>query len=268
LKYSIKVDEFLTRLTIVIIGIISVVIFVFFLYIANTTYQSPYATSIISSQLEICEHVISEEDLKNCKDSLDFYLSSMCGFFDKPQICNDPRIDEIRKKQTTDLPNINLFEEVRNPESITLVTYKNNDFNFQIDYPVKWTVDERISPLKNIVGFKDKPSYPFVLFLIQENYNQDDSFEVFISKYKAELSEEYPVSIDYENQIVVNGIETYELKYRTMIDQTECYSKEYILNLGKFVPVFKHERCDLNHFEAYLPLFDIMMNTFKMTTIN
>lgn len=248
------------------IGSICVVVVLVFLYMLNSTYQSPYSTNIISTQLEICEHMISEKDLNWCKETLEYYLSTMCGFFDKPKICSDPRIEEIRKKQSSDLPDINSFEEVLDPQNINLITYKNHEYNFQIDYPKKWAIGERIGTIKNIVGFKDKPSYPFVVFLIQENYDQENSFDVFISKYKSELSEDDPISIGYENKTRIGNIEAYEIFYMTNIGETECFAKEYVMNLGKFVPVFQHERCEKNHYEAYLPIFDRMAHTFKTIT--
>jgi len=70
-----------------------------------------------------------------------------------------------------------------NTQTVDLLTYKNSEFYFTIDYPSTWVIDKEPAIGDKyqdyVIVFKDKPSYPNAVFIVKERHNLDNSFGVF-----------------------------------------------------------------------------------------
>jgi len=225
--------------------------------------------------LQICDpdKRMSEKELQGCKEDMKFQLGQ-CDFYGHPDFCNDPRIDKINNKKSTPNTETSNLPEVQNPNQVEMKTYKNSFYGFSIDYPSHWSSQDATYE-NDILIFSDTDETKFGMpgFMILQDPNELatplESFQTYLEQFDPKYS---TTTIDSQNQITINGINTYEIKYKLKIkapslpESTASYFTgiAFIYDIPKNNIILYYSSDDNSRYSSFFPIFERMAQSFKI----
>ncbi|MEX0764565.1 MAG: hypothetical protein WEC35_07215 [Nitrosopumilaceae archaeon] len=218
---------------------------------------------------------MSEKELQWCKDDMKFQLDE-CDFYGNPDFCNDPRIDKIMNKKSTSYTETSDLPEVKNPTQVDMKTYTNSEHNFSIDYPAHWNTREVLYFPEDIVTFQDEDKTKFGMpnFIVKKDNNEFATHVESARAYKTSLDQFGvglgKVTIDSENKMIINDVDTYELKYKIKMQISEtvkpnyCDGTVFVFDTPQNNLIFEYGTCDNPSYYDFVPIFERMAQSFKI----